>query len=79
MTGLLFVVRLFENGNWLCFEYWVNNKRLREYGTAMAEHDGDGKTIEGLFVGRDAGHSNRGIVVSKITLQRVHDSQSHAS
>lgn len=62
---------LMEDGNWLRFDYWIDNTMLREYGTAMVEYKGDGKTIEGIFMGRDAGHSNIGLVVAKLTLTRV--------
>lgn len=63
---------LFEDGNWLRFNYWIDNSRLREYGTAMAEYKGDGKTIDGIFVGRDGPHeSSAGLVVSRITLTRA--------
>jgi len=62
---------LYENGNWLRFNYWVDNTRLRQYGAAMVEYKGDGRTIEGIFVGRDGPHeSSMGLVVSKITLNR---------
>lgn len=59
---------LLESGNWIRFDYWIDNQALREYGTALAEFKGDGRTIEGLFVGRDAGHSSNGLVVAHLTL-----------
>lgn len=63
---------LFEDGNWLRFHYLIDNARLREYGTAMAMFKGDGKTIEGIFIGRDGPHeSSLGLVVSRFVLTRV--------
>lgn len=62
---------LLEGGNWLCFHYLIQNERLREYGTSLVNNKGDGKTIEGIFVGRDAGHSNIGLVVAKLTLTKA--------
>jgi len=66
--------RLFEGGSWIRFNYWIENPRLRQYGVSMVEFKGDGNTIEGLFVGRDGPHdSNKGMVVSKITLTRMEE------
>ncbi len=62
---------LLEDGNWLRFDYWIDNPMLREYGTAMVEYKGCGKVIEGIFLGRDAGHSNIGLVLARITLLRA--------
>ena len=62
---------LLEDGNWLRFDYWIDNSMLREYGTAMVEYRGDGKTMEGIFLGRDAGHSSIGLVLARITLERA--------
>ncbi len=45
---------LMEDGNWVRFEYWIDNVRLREYGVGMMHYHGDGATLEGLFLGRDA-------------------------
>ena len=62
---------LLEDGNFMRFDYWIDNSALRQYGTSMVEFKGDGRTIEGIFVGRDAGHSNIGLVIAKLTLTRV--------
>lgn len=62
---------LMEVGNWTRLNYWVENPLLRLWGTALVEYKGCGKVMEGIFVGRDSGHSNVGIVVAKITLTRA--------
>jgi len=69
--GVFAVGALLEDGNWIRFEYWIDNLKLREYGTALAEYRGCGRVIEGLFMGRDHGHSSNGMVVAKLTLTRV--------
>lgn len=66
--GVLAIGTLLENGNWARFEYWVDNTKLREYGTAMVEFKGCGRIMEGLFMGRDHGHSSNGMVVAHLTL-----------
>ena len=68
--GVFAVGTLLEDGNWVRFEYWIDNDHLREYGTAMVEHKGCGKEMEGVFIGRDHGHSSNGIVVAHLTLKR---------
>lgn len=69
--GVLATGVLLECGNFLRFNYWIDNPMLREYGTAMVEYKGDGKTMEGIFLGRDAGHSSIGLVLARITLLRA--------
>ena len=64
---------LMEVGNWLRLNYWIENPLLRLWGTAVVEYKGCGKVMEGIFVGRDSGHSNVGMVVAKVTLTRADD------
>lgn len=64
---------LLESGNWIRFTYWIDNERLREYGTAMVEYKGCGRKMEGLFMGRDCGNSSIGMVVARLTLTRIEE------
>lgn len=73
--GVLVTGVLTEHGNYLKFEYYLENPKLRQYGTGMVEYKGDGKTLEGIFIGRDAGHSNIGLVVAKLTLTRADEAK----
>lgn len=62
---------LLENGNWIRFDYWIDNLLLRQYGTALVEYHGCGQVIQGLFLGRDSGHSSNGMVLAQLTLTRI--------
>lgn len=62
---------LLENGNFVRFTYFVEHRRLRQYGSGLLEFKGDGKTMEGYFLGRDAGQSTNGLLLAKIIFKLV--------
>jgi transcriptional regulator with XRE-family HTH domain len=68
--GVFAAGNLMEDGNFIKFDYWIDAPSLREYGVAMVEYKGCGDRMEGLFMGRDHGHSSNGMVVAKLTLVR---------
>lgn len=60
---------LLEGGNFVRFNYFLTHNRLRQYGTGLMEFLGDGQTMQGYFLGRDAGQCRTGIILAKIVFR----------